>query len=535
MPFTRFFLICISAILLIAIGAFPSVAQDAATTQEEAAENSAAETDEDLELLKDLGGELTPNEEKDEDLLEELDEGTTPKDEDDLDLLEALGAETDPSEETKGFVLFKNIGENLRGKIRLTGKHFWQDIDEKRNPEAEDNNDFGEILLGLSTWTGGDRWRIDFLGWAEAGNQEDTWIGGMQWPQDNDYERRHIEVGELYFSLFQTNSDLTLGKKYFKNGVSTLYSPANRYSAYDFHDPLQPKEFGRWQLKLDHYVQDVTLTGAILPVHQSSKFPGSSSRWVVLYDPDEVSESVQDYLDFVNFGDLEFDDFEDITIKTETPDVEFENVSYFGRAKTTFRGYDVFLSGYYGLSSYQVLEKISEDEYVAKYTKVYNLATGFSTTYNKFEFHAEGLYSYSEDSEDDDFLSYVVGMTYKMDDMAKKIFLDQIWVTGEYAGEWLIDEQSADDFVISSEDIRVGTDDIIGRLDFRVNDDLNFEVYLNFELKNDGLFQRYQGTYKFRKGISLTLALDLFSGDEESYYGRWEENNRSVIVLEYVF
>ena len=101
--------------------------------------------------------------------------------------------------------------------------------------------------------------------------------------------------------------------------------------------------------------------------------------------------------------------------------------------------------------------------------------------------------------------------------------------------EWLIDEQSAEDFVFSSEDIRIGTNDIIGRLDFRVNDDLNFEVYLNFELKNDGLFQRYQGTYKFSKGFSLTLGLDWFSGDEESYYGRWEDNNRSVAVLEYTF
>jgi len=516
------------AILLgiVAVLHVASAAADGDAIDKTAEHHSPQQADQDLELLQDLDDELqsVPG-----------NQGISPQQAEDLDLFEELEQEPSGSSREGALSVFNDIGANLSAKVLLTGSHFLHDVDKDRNPLAENDRDLGLGRLELSTWIGGDTWRAQTSGWIEAGTQEDTWIGGIEWPQDKDYRRRYGEATELYLTLFGEAGDVAIGKKLLQNGVAALYSPANQYGSYDFHDPSQPQEMGRWQIRANRYIGGITLTGAILPVFQPIKFPGKHSRWTALYTAADVSDEEIDYADFVNFGRFDVDDAEDMQIRVDTPDVELENVGYFARANTSLHGWDVFVSAFYGLSLYDVIEQESENHFVIKPTKTVNVASGFSTTVKNVEIHAEGVVNYSPESNDDDFMSYVGGATVKMDDLARAIHLDQIVLTAEYAGEWLIDPQSADNYVVSSEDVRIGTNDIICHLDFRVNDRLNFEVFYNFELKNDGVFQRYQGRRKLFRELWISLSLDVFSGAAESYYGRWDKNDRAALTLEYAF
>jgi len=485
------------------------------------------------DLLNAFDKEITSSKAYDAlDFLDELDEDLNHAEKDaDPELLDELGQEYKKEPDSRKIDLFKMLGRNLGGIFRIRGQHFWQGPDRSQNPNVETESDFAEGLLELSTWTGTKRWRLSMSGWLEAGTHKHTWAGHSEWFQDRDRRRRYLELNEIYLRWYQEEYDLTIGKKVFKNGITPLYSPADRYSPKDYNDPLDTKELGIWQVQADYYYKNIVMTGAILPVYQASKNPHEDSRW--------IGSSV----DF-KFPGLLFRVEEDI------PRVAFSNISYFGRVKATAWGWDLFASAYHGLNPFYVLKVENEDAIVddlidpamfqamgvtKDVVKVGNIAMGFSTTYNKWEFHGEGLYNYSYRSKDDNYLNYVGGITYNIDDMAKKIFMEQIEITVDYAGEWLMKKQSARGYISSSENSRFGRNDLIGRMNVKVNEDLSFQVTSVFQLGEEGRYTQCEGKYMLREGLFLIVGVEEFNGPNDSYFGRWDKNDRVIGALKYSF
>ena len=204
-------------------------------------------------------------------------------------------------------------------------------------------------MLKSSTWTGGDLWRLNTSIWAEGGSQQSTFSGVSKWFEDDELTRhRHLEVNELFLTLNQNNFDLTVGKKLFPTGICTLVSPSDRLRPVYAYDPIDPKEVGLWQTRFDYYLDRVTLTGAVLPVYMTPKVPHQSSRWM----GDLGNKTVRDY----NFQNVDASDA-DATFENEYPKIQWTNIGYFGKAKTTYAGYDLFLSVYAGLNPYYVLKR----------------------------------------------------------------------------------------------------------------------------------------------------------------------------------
>ncbi|KPJ82039.1 MAG: hypothetical protein AMS17_19175 [Spirochaetes bacterium DG_61] len=446
------------------------------------------------DLLNAFDKEITSSKAYDAlDFLDELDEDLKHAEKDaDPELLDELGQEYKKEPDSRKIDLFKMLCHNLGGIFRIRGQHFWQGPDRSQNPNVETESDFAEGLLELSTWTGTKRWRLSMSGWLEAGTHEHTWAGHSEWFQDRDRRRRYLELNEIYLRWYQEEYDLTIGKKVFKNGITPLYSPADRYSPKDYNDPLDTKELGIWQVQADYYYKNIVMTGAILPVYQASKNPHEDSRWI---------GSSADF----KFPGLPFRVEEDI------PRVAFSNISYFGRVKATAWGWDLFASAYHGLMLKVENEDAIVDDLIdpamfqamgvtKDVVKVGNIAMGFTTTYNKWEFHGEGLYNYSYRSKDDNYLNYVGGVTYNIDDMAKKIFMEQIEITVDYAGEWLMKKQSARGYISSSENSRFGRNDLIGRMN-----------------------------------VKLIVGVEEFNGPNDSYFGRWDKNDRVIGALKYSF
>ena len=460
----------------------------------------------DLDLLNDLDQEMSPKEEKssdDLDLFDELEEAPAEKKDDQIKCL-------------------TQIGKNLEGSIQLRGHVFYREPEDREGLDKRDP--VGEALLRFKTWTGNDTLRLDFSGWLEAGNQQDTYEGIFRWPQDKDRQRHYLEFNELYLTLFQDDYDVTIGKKIFQNGISTLFSPADRYRPTDSNDPLDPKDFGMWQTKIDYYIKKFTITAVIFPIFNTGKQPSEHSRW---------SGDTGDYDNYEEGADTSGEKAED-----DFPSISINSVSYFARAKTTFRGWDLFTSAYHGLNPYYVLREEargSETVTIKENVKVGNYAAGFSTDYKKWEFHGEGLFNFSYDGKDDNYINFVGGFTYTIDELAKKIFLEKIDVTIEYAGEVVTKEQYADDYTRSSRKSRLGRNNIFTRINFKYNEDLSFQYISDFEFDPSGRYNRIQSKYKIRQGLELTIATEFFNGKDDSYYGRWERNDRLITALKYSF
>ena len=175
--------------------------------------------------------------------------------------------------------LLSQINRHFNAELRLRGSHFFETAPELLI-DIDTHDNVGEARLNCSTWMGKDFWSLHAAGWLEAGTQDETYKGVSPVGRDTDRHRRYAEINELYLILSSENVDLTSGKKIFKNGISTIYSPANRYRSLDLNDPLDLKDFGLWQATLDYYAGDTTYTAAVLPVFQPFKVPDIASPWM---------------------------------------------------------------------------------------------------------------------------------------------------------------------------------------------------------------------------------------------------------------
>ena len=455
------------------------------------------------------------------DLLNELDEEITQ--EQDASLLDELDANME-EEEAKPGSPFLQLGKNFSGSIRLRGAHFFKHA--KERPGQDNRNDVGEVLLKFSTWMGQNKWRINLDGWLEGGSQKDTYAGISEWPQDRSNRRKHAELNEIYLTISEDDFDLTAGKKVFSNGISTLYSPADRHKPKDLHDPLDSKDLGIWQIAMDYYYKDkTTFTAAIFPVYATSKNPDDSSRWT-----DSTGDENKDY---------EFKDKDDTAeVEDDYPDIKPQYVGYFARVKTTVHGWDLFASTYQGPNPYYVLKEEvinGTKKYIKRTVPVGTYAAGFSTTYKKWEFHGEGLYNHSYDARDDNYISYVGGFTYTFDGWTEKIWLEKIDLTIEYGGELVINDQKHEGYIKSSKDSRAGRNDLFTRVNFKYSEDLNFEYTSNFDFSREGRYNKFQSEYRITDGLVWTVAVELFNGESDSYYGRWKNNDRVITAFEYSF
>ncbi|MFC1607333.1 hypothetical protein ACFL47_05120, partial [Candidatus Latescibacterota bacterium] len=225
--------------------------------------------------------------------------------------------------------------------------------------------------------------------------------------------------------------------------------------------------------------------------------------------------------------------------------------------KTTYNGWDMFASGYYGLNSQNVYrgDEITVQiptpdvwgtsdaktyDFSGEVIKVGNAATGFSTTYKKIEIHGEGVYNHSYGSKDDNFVSYLAGFSYTVGDFIRKLKINSMTFYLDYAGEVVTKKQSADGYVISSRNSRfggkdfiIGGNDLVAYLSVGVTADLGVHLISLKQLSHDGVFNRLIGRYRFNDSISCSLALDLFSGSRNNFIGRWDANDRVSTMIEY--
>lgn len=430
-----------------------------------------------------------------------------------------------PESETKSWGFFSNLASNIEGELFSSWLHYWRKADDSES-RLDNNPDIVDGWLTLKSYDSGSGWRFDVEGWIQAGTHDGQYGGvGNPFEIDESDKRRYLVMNKAYLTMSGDNLDFIIGRNTSNFGLSTLYSPVNRYGAADGNDPTNPRELGTWQAQTEYFYGQSTFGMTIYPIPDRSKSPVKSSRW--------TTGPKQDF----DFGD-EFDDVEIDNLEEVVPDVRLKHVSLAAQIKTIYSGWDLFVLGYYGLNPFSVVKR-EENGLSTSYYKVTplvaNLGAGFSTTRGKFEYHGEVLYNHTPGRKDDDYLSYVGGLTYTEDVLAKHMGLDKIIATLEYAGEWLISRQKRENYIASSEKLREGKNDLIARIEIEYNHDLSFEIGFHQTFSERGQFERYKLKYRLKPGLNLSLYFDRFSGSSDSYYGRWRKNNRMVTDLAYSF
>lgn len=451
----------------------------------------------------------------------------------DMDLFEELDTAAKPeASKSIAWKLIRQVWDNNDTSLRLRYGYFFDELEDR---EGLDNTmHMAESLLRFSTWIGTGAWKLNLSGWAEWGTQDDTYRGLASWPQDPDNYRRFVEFNEIYGIYALDAMDITLGKKNFNTGISTLYSPSDRFRPSDLHDPLDPKQFGLWQLKAEYFMDRSKFELALLPVYTFKKYPAASSRWWGERDDDDTDKDSND----TQTGNEDAED--------DPPNVSWEYMDLFARYKTTWKGWDFFVSGNSGPNPYSVIRK-EDDAYIRTVNRIFSLAGGFSTTKGKFEIHGESLFNLSYKGRDDDYISSVIGFTYTIDDYARYLFMEKILLTLEYAGEIITDRQDADDYTKSSRDGRAGINELLSRIEFKYDEDLRFKNSSHFRISDLSWMNRFEISYKIMGGLTMTCAFEAFEDEDDDRgavdisnfdnisYAQWDKNDRIVVSLTYEF
>jgi len=424
----------------------------------------------------------------------------------------------------------------------------------------------GKMRANWSSWMGKEWWSAHAAGWFQAGTEADAYGGVTHFMTDRDNESRYAELNELFLNLSPGGDRTwTLGKKIFKNGIATIYSPANRYNSFDLHDPVNPVQLGTWQLAGDYTRGDTVYTGALLPFYQEKKIPPVGSRWLLSEIPSGYSlpsispspfpfpsqfrilpGSIQElmrtlYYFWTNllqnrrFTDL-IDKGATFSVREDLPGNSPGDWGWFGRVKKPIGNWDTFLSAYYGPSFYPVLrlEVSGNSATLIKETPtVHQLAGGFSTTWGSTEFHGEALYSYSRNGHDDSYVNYVGGLCHSNDSLATWLGLKKLDMVLEYAGEMITDEARLTDYILSSKYARIGRNDLIATVIATVTDDLSLHYLTDFTLSDKAHFQRIGASLRIVPGVVATLDFEFFKGPIESYFGRWRNNDRVVTAIKW--
>lgn len=366
--------------------------------------------------------------------------------------------------------------------------------------------------------------------WFEYGNQEDTYKGIGDFPEDRDDHRRIVEFSEFNWVGSWDALDLTIGKKVFKMGISTLYSPSDRISPKDLNDPFNPKELGTWLSQIDIFKGNTTYTLAVIPFFTPLKRPHTSSRWSGAGDSSNSIESlIPNNLPLATSGVPLTTSVEEFPVRT------LKNVQALLRVKTTVKGWDFFLAAFHGPNFFPVLAQESANKFRTEQVRVGNYSTGFSTTYKKFEFHAEALYQLAYAGKDDNYINFVFGSTLTMDEWVKHIGLEQIDFTVEFSKEEITAKQTHSGFTASSEESRIARDLVYTRAIFKYSENLKLAAAFNFDFDERGHFETAGFEYKVRPGLILKMHTEFYNGKKDTHYGQFRENDRLVTTLEYSF
>jgi hypothetical protein len=451
------------------------------------------------------------------------------QEQDEFDLLDELDEVEQIEEETGRDSLFEQFIDHFRGKRILRYDFFLEEIDVPESPpfEPDTQRHIFEYRNEFETFVSGDSLRFGLAGWIGFGNQSDAYrsrlseIEKWSWEdifQDRSYKRNFLQISELYLGFFTRMVDITVGKKILVNSLSSLYSPADLYYAKDLYDPLDETKIGKLLIQLDLKLGDLALTGVVFPFYQGDKI-NPRSRWSY----DEVLEALNRNQPLFSAGNY--------------PDISLENISYLLRLKGPVLGVDFLFSLFHGIDE-AVVSRITGPLPFDKepaVVPVFQAASGLATTVGKLELHAEALLNHAYEARDDDYLRYVAGFIFTIDDWLEGTFLDRIELTTEYAGEWLFREQSNPDYTDSTETRRLYKNDILQRIMAQIGEELSVEILVQYELEHIGLLFGSAVTYTPLPDLELEVDFQIFRPPAGSEYYDWRDNTRIFTVVTYSY
>ena len=247
---------------------------------------------------------------------------------------------------------------------------------------------------------------------------DDEFADGVHFQIPETTKRRSLlNLKEAVLRLGGERLQVSLGKQIYSWGTADAVNPTDYLNPYDFLDVLDRQKLGVYAAAYSVTSGPLSQVFVIVPVFTPSRDQRARSRWAL-----QAQEGFVGILD-----------------DRELPETTAGHMQYATRLRGTFKGADVSLSYFDGYDSTPVLRQamvsagfFQVQKLTPVYTRLKAVGADVSTTWRKFEFHAEGAAKFVESHGRDDRFQWVAGLNYTFDELPVK-WLERIETILEYS------------------------------------------------------------------------------------------------------
>jgi hypothetical protein len=339
--------------------------------------------------------------------------------------------------------------------------------------------------------------------------------------------RSYLDLREATLAARGGPLDVTLGKQIFAWGTADAFNPTDNLNPYDYLDVLDNEKLGVWSAAARASLGPSSLTFVAVPFFTPSRLPLFKSRWTPVVPPT----------------------FRVLADDPVRPEQDASATQYAARLKSTFAGVDASVSYYDGFrhtlafrrSTFAIAPGVSLPRLTPVYTREKVPGADVSTTFGRFEVHAEVAARFVESNGRDDVLQSIGGVNYTQDVGWR--WLDQIVVIAEYARETVL--RRVDSRIVRTEGLPLVGDLLsdrafrnapVGRLQAKLTEDTSLKLSGVADLgSTPSYYIQFKATHRLTDAAQAEAGLDFLTGKPDTFWGRWGDNDRFFLVLRYLF
>ena len=434
-------------------------------------------------------------------------------------LAPALGQVQDNKEN----ISWGKVREYFSGELRLNAFQFGQTSpieNEKQFLEADLKVTCDHSLKDAWSLSATTRFRVD------SSNKTNHTVGFLE----DDLQRYAAAIDELTLTYYGDRIEFIVGKQFFTWGVADGYKPTDSLNPLDLLDLPTLEKIGTPAASLFLYGDHFDTQLVVLPFFTPSRLPASDNRWAPDITP--VLSALTNQLGFTPQLNNDGRELHAHQLKNLQGGIRFTSSSLIS-------GWDLALSAFRGIDTIGVNELdfalpiIHSRQIFQRYVE---LGASFSTTSDAFVYYGEGAWRITDDNAlDDDYLKYSLGINYTSYDILPDLIEETKFML-EYAGEKRTRNKSVDNNIVPSQQyVRPFRNSILGSIRFQFSSETELTLSAAYNIDAGDYTVSPEFKYHFDNGLTATAAINIFEGAPDSFFGRWDRNDRFALSLQYPF
>jgi len=351
--------------------------------------------------------------------------------------------------------------------------------------------------------------------------------GSQLFVEDREY-RPAFTLHEAVISWYGDQMEIEIGKMIHSWKTADGSSPLDTLNPVDRLDFLEPEKIGVPSLSVLTLFETFQVQAVLLPFFVPDRLPDETNRWLSFN-----TESKQAFKNRFGLDPVSVDEGRDL------PKNKLDRMSFAARASTStlFTNWDLSLVYQYGYDTAGVYATrinfltLPNVYQTTEYPDYDLFGISFSTIAGDMEIHGEaGFHDTRDNLKDEDYLAYVVGINYTAYDWLTNWF-EEIRIIMEFAGQEVTREREKGSLYADRGLSRGLTSNIISSLEFKIDEDTTIKTgYIFNTVDNDSLAD-IQFDYKFNGHTSIVCGYQHLSGDSDTFFGQWDDNDKFYTKL----